>query len=131
FDASFGQNARFGYQHPEINGIYRFGEPFSGEGALENKYVRKLQIGQTDEWILTSNNLNHPYHIHVNPFQIVKVLDPNGNDVSTLSPGPNVPVNLEDVQYRGLKGQFKDTILVKQNYQVVIRSHYKKFEGDF
>ncbi len=131
FDASFGPNARFGYRLPEVNGIYRFGEAFSGEDALENKYVRKLQIGQTDEWILTSNNLNHPYHIHVNPFQIVKVLDSDGNDVSTLTPDPDVPVNLEDVQYRGLKGQFKDTILVKQNYEVVIRSHYKKFEGDF
>ncbi|MGE8538042.1 MAG: multicopper oxidase domain-containing protein, partial [Acinetobacter sp.] len=78
FDASFGPNAKFGYRYSNIEGIYSFGDLFSGPGAVEDRYVRKLELGQIDEWVLSSNNLNHPYHIHVNPFQIVKVLDPTG-----------------------------------------------------
>ncbi|MEE1124305.1 MAG: multicopper oxidase family protein, partial [Acinetobacter pseudolwoffii] len=131
FDASFGPNGKFGYRYSDIEGIYSFGDLFTGADAVEGAYVRKLEFGQIDEWILSSNNLNHPYHIHVNPFQIVKVLDPTGKDVSDIPLAVDPNPNLEDIQYRGLKGQFKDTIFVKQGYQVIVRSHYKKFEGDF
>lgn len=131
FDASFGPNGKFGYRYSDIEGIYSFGDLFTGADAVEGAYVRKLEFGQIDEWILSSNNLNHPYHIHVNPFQIVKVLDQTGKDVSDIPLAVDPNPNLEDIQYRGLKGQFKDTIFVKQGYQVIVRSHYKKFEGDF
>ncbi len=44
---------------------------------------RVLTLGGVDEWTLKSDFASHPFHIHVNPFQIVRILDPNGKDVST------------------------------------------------
>lgn len=132
FDASFGPNGKFGYRYADHPGIYSFGETFTGESVVNGKYVRKLEIGKVDEWVLTSANLGHPFHIHVNPFQIVKILNPDKKDVSeAISEPATTPNELDDVQYRGLKGQFKDTIFVKPGYEVIVRSHYKKFEGDF
>ncbi|ATO19659.1 hypothetical protein BS636_08335 [Acinetobacter sp. LoGeW2-3] len=132
FDAAFGANPRFGYRHSDHSGIYRFGESFEGASVVGGKYVRKLEIGKVDEWVLSSANLGHPFHIHVNPFQIVKILNLDKKDVSEpISASVSDPNGLDDVQYRGLKGQFKDTIFVKPGYEVIVRSHYKKFEGDF
>ncbi|WP_350643072.1 multicopper oxidase family protein [Acinetobacter sp. ANC 5414] len=125
---------KFGFRHDEKDLTpISFADLYNGPGSINGHYVRQLQIGQTDEWELTSDNIGigHPFHIHVNPFQIVKILDLNGKDVSGLAPDPDNPVNLDDVQYRGLKGQFKDTIFVKGGYRVILRSKYKKFEGDF
>jgi FtsP/CotA-like multicopper oxidase with cupredoxin domain len=87
---------------------------------------RKLVLGSSDEWVLTSEFASHPFHIHVNPFQIVKILDPKGNDVSL----PDA-TDGGDPQYPGLKGVWKDTIWVKQGYQVVVRSRYERYIGDF
>lgn len=124
---------KFGFRHKKDGDTLSFGDFFDGDGSVEGEYVRQLQVGQTDEWELTSAGFGgHPFHIHVNPFQIVKILNPQGKDVSEAI-APEDPVNpvLDDVQYRGMKGQFKDTLFVKQNYTYIIRSHYKKFEGDF
>ena len=129
-------NVKFGLRHDEkdTKTLISFADLFEGPGAIDGQYVRQLGLGKTDEWEITSDNIGigHPFHIHVNPFQIVKILDLKGNDVSGLVPeqDPENP-DLEDVQYRGLKGQFKDTIFVKGGYRVIVRSQYKKFEGDF
>ena len=133
FVLAFANGLKFGFRHKEGGDLISFGDKFDGEGSVGGEYVRQLQVGQTDEWELTTENFGgHPFHIHVNPFQIVKILNPQGKDVSE-SVAPEDPVNpvLDDVQYRGMKGQFKDTLFVKQNYTYIVRSHYKKFEGDF
>lgn len=124
---------KFGLRHSKDGEALSFGDAYSGADAVNNQYVRKLQVGETEEWEITSDFAGHPFHIHVNPFQIVKVLDRKGNDVSTMD---NNIKDVEDdgtvdVQYRGLKGVYKDTLFVKQGYRVFVRTHYKKFEGDF
>lgn len=43
---------------------------------------RALKLGTVDEWTIHSKLASHPFHIHVNPFQVVSILDPNGKDVS-------------------------------------------------
>ena len=97
---------------------------------------RTLILGNIDEWTLTSKSGSHPYHIHVNPFQVIAVLDPNGKDVS----GPDAVDDFDtsgapDPQYRGMKGTFKDTVWVKnaagKSYQVIVRTHYQRYIGDF
>lgn len=106
---------------------------------------RTLMLEGVEEWTLTSANQGHPYHIHVNPFQIVKILDPDGKDVS----GPDAvddylkkfdPNALPDPQYRGMKGVWKDSIWVKNaaqpdnehgKYTVVVRTRYQRYIGDF
>ena len=36
-------------------------------------------LGTTDEWHLTAGiNGGHVFHIHVNPFQVIDILDPKG-----------------------------------------------------
>ncbi len=101
-------------------------------------------LGGVDEWTMKSNLASHPYHIHVNPFQIVKIIAPDGKmDVSA----PGAVDNFEkdkngnpviDPQYPGLKGIWKDTLLVKNfalgppgQYTVVMRTRYERYIGDF
>ncbi|MBS0471493.1 MAG: multicopper oxidase domain-containing protein [Proteobacteria bacterium] len=85
---------------------------------------RLLKLGATDEWTLTSRAASHPFHIHVNPFQIVSIKDPNGKEVSVTGEDG-------DMQYANLQGTWKDTLFVKQNYTILIRTHYDRFWGRF
>jgi FtsP/CotA-like multicopper oxidase with cupredoxin domain len=90
---------------------------------------RKLTLGTAEEWKLTSNGTGHPFHIHVNPFEIVSIVN-NANptvDVSVL--GARDAGN--DPQYPGLKGMFKDTLWIKPGYTVTIRTRYERYIGDF
>jgi FtsP/CotA-like multicopper oxidase with cupredoxin domain len=92
-----------------------------------NRIDRTLPLGGVEEWTLTAGNsppVGHPFHIHVNPFQIVKILNPAGNDVSVAG-------EAADSQYANLRGAWKDTIFVKPNYHVVIRTRYQRYIGDF
>jgi L-ascorbate oxidase len=92
-----------------------------------NRVDRTLVLGSADEWTLTAGNnppVGHPFHIHINPFQIVKILDPSGTDVSVAG-------EADDPQYANLKGAWKDTLFVKPDYQAVIRSRYRRYIGDF
>ncbi len=43
-----------------------------------NRIDRTLMLGGADEWTLKSDFVSHPSHIHVNPFQIVKIIAPTG-----------------------------------------------------
>lgn len=101
---------------------------------------RVLLLGGVDEWTLRSDFISHPFHIHVNPFQIVNILDPMGRDVS----GPDAVDDaggMVDPQFRGLKGVFKDTLQVKnlqlapgqpsQPYTAIVRTRYQRYIGDF
>ncbi|ASF46045.1 multicopper oxidase family protein [Methylovulum psychrotolerans] len=101
---------------------------------------RNLILGGVDEWTLQSNFVSHPFHIHVNPFQIVKILDPSGKDVSALGSVDNGGGTV-DPQYPGLKGVWKDTLWIKslippdtaQNglYTIVVRTRYQRYIGEF
>lgn len=88
---------------------------------------RTLVLGGVDEWTLTSGTnpaAGHPFHIHVNPFQVVEILDPAGIDVS-------VDGEADDPQYAGLKGVWRDTLFVKPGYHVVMRTRYQRYIGEF
>jgi L-ascorbate oxidase len=106
-----------------------YGDEYTGPGAIQQRYVRQLKLGNTEEWQISSALAGHPFHIHVNPFQIMQILDLQGRDVSAAVATDST--NLDDVQYRGLKGAWKDTLFAKQGYQIIARSKYSKFEGDF
>jgi FtsP/CotA-like multicopper oxidase with cupredoxin domain len=98
---------------------------------------RVLTLGGVEEWTLKSDFVSHPFHIHVNPFQIVKILDAGGKDVSAADAQDGTGATL-DPQYRGLKGVWKDTLWVKNpgqtssgQYTIVVRSRYRRYIGDF
>lgn len=115
------------------------GKPFD-----PTDFTRTVTLGTAEEWTLTAANeitpattpptvISHPFHIHVNPFQIVRILNKDGTDVTD----PAIPrarrLALEggDPQYLDLKGVWKDTVWVKQDYKVVIRTRYERYIGDF
>jgi FtsP/CotA-like multicopper oxidase with cupredoxin domain len=89
---------------------------------------RKLTLGTAEEWKLTSNGVGHPFHIHVNPFEIVSIVNNNNPSVDVSAPGA---VDGTDPQYVGLKGIWKDTLWIKPNYTVTLRTRYERYIGDF
>ena len=124
------------------------GEPFQPD-----RIDRTLELGAIDQWEIYSDFVSHPFHIHVNPFQIVAIYDPNGKDVSAPGavddfyiPDPDNPdfVPKPDKNFPGLKGVWKDTLWIKNvlatnnpaefpkgQYKIVVRTHYQRYIGDF
>lgn len=99
--------------------------------------IRYARLGDIEDWVISSDWEGHPQHIHVNPFQIIEVLDPDGRDVSA----PGVVDDFTgqvDPQFAGMKGMWKDTIWVKnpkkspdETYTVRVRTHYRRYVGAF
>ncbi|MEM9938301.1 MAG: multicopper oxidase domain-containing protein [Pseudomonadota bacterium] len=89
---------------------------------------RSLILGNVEEWTLAAFTEGHPFHKHVNPVQIVSIIDPDtGIDVSAFESGS---------VYAGLKGQWKDTVFLPTNlfgapYVVTVRTQYKRYIGTF
>jgi FtsP/CotA-like multicopper oxidase with cupredoxin domain len=61
------------------------GEQFSGD------IDQTMLLGGTEEWTLYNDNLDgaaHPFHIHINPFQVVEILDPKKSPNPVKLPRP-------------------------------------------
>lgn len=97
----------------------------NGKSYDENRVDEVLPLGKAEEWRAVSLVEDHPLHIHVNPFQIVSVEDSEGRDITD----PSSPAF--DPDYAGLKGEWKDTVLVKKDMRVTFRTRYERFTGDF
>ena len=110
-----------------------------------NRIDRALKLGGVDEWTLQSGFVSHPFHIHVNPFQVVSIIDPSGKDVSLPGAVDNGGGQV-DPQYPGLKGVWKDTLWVKDlinnpadfpgklatsMYTIKIRTRYQRYIGEY
>jgi L-ascorbate oxidase len=86
---------------------------------------RTLQLGKVEEWSLHATEIaGHPFHIHVNPFQIVTITNPAGVDVSETG-------EADDKEYADMKGVWKDTIFIKPGYTVTMRTRYQRYIGEF
>lgn len=90
----------------------------------EMKYVydphrvdHTLVLGTEQMWELASKNGNHPFHIHVNPFQIIGITRTDGGMV--------------DAQYKDLIGTWKDTLLVMQGHKIEIATRYQRYIGEY
>ena len=84
-----------------------------------------LPLGKAEEWRAIALIEDHPLHIHVNPFQIISIEDAQERDVTdTKSPA-------FDPDYAGLKGEWKDTVILKKDIRVAFRTRYERFTGDF
>lgn len=71
--------------------------------------MRELKLGTASEWTVSSLLANHPFHIHVNPFEVMRT---------------------------GVNGQpekvFKDTFLIKRDDgEIKLRSRYERYPGKF
>jgi len=44
----------------------------------EHRNYQLIMLGSDEEWLIkNTTNVAHPFHIHVNPFQIIQIYDPN------------------------------------------------------
>jgi len=77
-----------------------------------NSPVRKLKLATASQWTLqidpSSVAPEHPFHIHVNPFEMVRT-DPNGNPETI----------------------WKDTLMIHQGNDITVRSRYEDYDGAF
>jgi L-ascorbate oxidase len=99
----------------------------NGKPYDPHRIDRTLVLGSADEWDITSGTspaVGHPFHIHVNPFQIMAIRNPEGADVSVAG-------EADDPQYANLKGVWRDTLFVKPGYHAIVRSRYQRYIGDF
>jgi FtsP/CotA-like multicopper oxidase with cupredoxin domain len=68
------------------------------EQFSESKFYQTMILGDSEEWTIQNNtSVPHPFHIHVNPFQVVELSD------------PNTPANSYN---RATNGVWQDNILV-------------------
>ena len=85
-----------------INGV-------SFKNQVEKEIV-KIPLDSVEEWTLTSNNGDHPFHIHVNPFQVVLF-----EDLATKRMLP-------------MEG-WLDTVVVNKGKRITIRMKFRDFTG--
>jgi len=78
-----------------------------------------LILGTAQQWILKSDFVNHPFHIHVNPFQVVSIINKTTGQEWT------------DGIYAGMKGTWKDTLITDPNAVITIRTRYARYIGEF
>lgn len=114
-----------------------FGFYLNDKSYDPNRIDFKRQVGSVDEWVLTSTGEPHIFHIHVNPFQVMDVLyAPPGKPAKSIF-GPKgeclVPPDSIGIQnqYCGMWHAFKDTVFVQNDYQVLVRTRYDRYIGEF
>ncbi len=82
-----------------------------------NVINQTMILGKAQTWKLSSVNGSHPFHIHVNPFEIVKITYKNG-----AAPDP---------QYAGMEGTWRDTVMVTPDVDIEVRTRYQRYIGQF
>lgn len=101
------QEVRFSIEVKDGKALFMVNErPFSAD------HVRKLKLGKVEEWLVsvpkTSVAPNHPFHIHVNPFQHTRT-GPDGN--------PEIV--------------WRDTLMIRQGFPERLRTRYERYVGMF
>lgn len=97
----------------------------NGRAYEHGRIDQFLPLGGVEEWYLTSVTASHPLHIHVNPFQIVSIVNAEGQAIADPASAGYDP------DYAGLVGQWKDTLFIKEGYRAVVRTRFERFTGDF
>jgi FtsP/CotA-like multicopper oxidase with cupredoxin domain/peroxiredoxin len=94
----FGQDEK--HQPPRY---YINGRQFDPDAA-----PRRVLLGAAEEWSLSATADNHPFHLHVNPFEVIR-RDPKTGEV--------------------VERVWRDTVLVAEKKPVTIRVRYLDFPG--
>ncbi len=115
----------------EVGNLDDKGQPDDLSPYDPDRVDRDLVLGGVDEWTLKSffnsadSTGGHPFHIHVNPFQIISIKDKDGKEVSGYEPG-------NTSQYARLQGVWKDTLFIDaENYTIVTRTRYQRYIGEY
>lgn len=101
----------------------------NGKEYDEHRVDHTLILGKAQTWNIgvdpKSLAPTHPFHIHVNPFQIHKITKINKN---TGKPDPALPI---DDQYKGLVGTWRDTLLASADHAIELRTRYERYIGEY
>jgi FtsP/CotA-like multicopper oxidase with cupredoxin domain len=113
----------------EIQKYQTVGLPYDGA-----RTDRTLVLDTAEEWVLNSKFASHPFHIHVNPFQIASITwkdDKKDDKGNVIEQRKGKPVGEDDPNYAGMVGTWKDTIFVRTDVEVRVRTRYERYIGDF
>ncbi|WP_020680811.1 multicopper oxidase family protein [Marinobacterium rhizophilum] len=114
-------------EHDPATGLYSLQDasPYSA-----NKVNRVLRLGGVDEWTLTSFLAGHPFHIHVNPFQVVSIQQCTQSNCT--DPASWVDLTADPTsQYYGLQGRWRDTLFVQSGVVIKTRTRYQRYIGEY
>jgi FtsP/CotA-like multicopper oxidase with cupredoxin domain len=112
-----------GNDGPRAPGFTINGKKFSGQ-----EYDQEMVLGAVEEWTLENSTakIAHPFHIHINPFQVVEIIDP----VAGTSYKPSGNYVWQDA-IAIPPATFNDDGTVKEKGRVVIRHRFVDFTGSF
>jgi FtsP/CotA-like multicopper oxidase with cupredoxin domain len=113
--------------------------------SVQPVFVR--QVGTTDDWTVNVTPgvaaEPHIFHIHVNPFEVMNVYKvttgPSGVTRTSIYNADGTckasmigtdPQSLAN-QYCGMYHVFRDTLFIQNGYDVVLRTHYARYTGEF
>jgi FtsP/CotA-like multicopper oxidase with cupredoxin domain len=102
------------------------GRPAINGKAFDGTLNQLIYLNTAEEWILENywDSSIHPFHIHVNPFQVLEIYDPNAETQAVLQ----VPYNWADTITIPASKTVGTTITPGR---VRIRSRYVDFTGTF
>ena len=94
---------------------------------------RTMTLNGVQEWTLSSKNGSHPFHIHVNPFQVIKIngkpVDPVWRDTILVRSNPPVTVTMrtryevftgKSLPRRGLAREWRRTLVLAGGYSLLV-----------
>ncbi len=102
------------------------GEPFSPDTVLA-----RPRLGTTERWTIRSLNVEHPFHVHLAPFQVI---GQDGNDPGPYTRGWKDTVNLDNggraellLRFEGYRGKYvfhchnleHEDMMMMANFEVV------------
>lgn len=117
----------------------------NGKAYEPNQVGQKLMLGKAQEWQLRAVNpqpptnkdgqpqsteagVAHPFHIHVNPFQIVAIKDEStGQEIGNLTDTTHPKYG----QYAGMLGTWRDTLMLTPGITILTRTRYQRYIGEF
>lgn len=109
------------------NDLARRAEPVTPRNAqsYDPAYPRVLSLGRTERWFVGSRNgarigVSHPFHIHVNPFLVVRVTE--------VFPDGSVKDRTADEIKRPT---WRDTLAMRQNFTYELLTRYADYSGAF
>ncbi|WP_299191022.1 multicopper oxidase family protein [uncultured Litoreibacter sp.] len=81
----------------------------NGKEFEEGRVDVEMTVGTAEEWVITNeSDFMHPFHIHVNPFEVIEISD------DSIEPN-----------------RWLDTVPLPPKGHVVIRMRLREFTGDF
>ncbi len=83
------------------------GFQINGQSFEPDRIDTRVALGSTEDWLIVNDDvMDHPFHLHVNPFQVIS------------------RAGLPEAQQR-----WKDTVLVKAGEEVRLRVSFRDFPG--